>query len=88
MNKDMKKLCTGKQAVGYRNRIKELRKSAGLTQEKVCEDLGMLQRTYSDYESGRIKLPIDRLIELARYYNVSMNYICGITDRREGFPKE
>ena len=88
MNKDTKKPRTGKQAVGYRERIKELRKNAGLTQEKVCEDLGMLQRTYSDYESGRIKLPIDRLIELARYYDVSMDYICGITDRREGFPKD
>ena len=48
----------------------------------------MSQRTYSDYESGRIKLPIDKLIELARFYDVSMDYICGITDRREDFPKE
>lgn len=88
MNEDMKKPRTGKQTMEYRERIKELRKNVGLTQEKVCEDLGMSQRTYSDYESGRIKLPIDRLIELAMYYDVSMDYICGITDRREEFPKE
>jgi hypothetical protein len=46
------------------------------------------QRTYCDYELGKTRIPVDSLIVLARYYNVDMNYICGISDKKKIFPKE
>ena len=45
-------------------------------------------KTYSDYELGKTRIPVDRLIVLAKYYNVDMNYISGISDKKKTFPKE
>ena len=46
------------------------------------------QKTYSDYELGKTRIPVDSLLILAEFYNVSMDYLCGISDQREEFPKE
>ncbi len=46
------------------------------------------QHTYSDYETGKTRIPIDSIIILAKYYNVSMDYICGVSDKMNVFPKE
>ncbi|MDD6404568.1 MAG: helix-turn-helix transcriptional regulator [Clostridiales bacterium] len=44
------------------------------------------QTTYSDYEKGKVRMPIECLIELARYYNVDMNYITGVSGCKQPFP--
>lgn len=41
---------------------------------------------YSYYESGKRDIPTDVLIRIARYYNVSVDYLLGLTDRREAYP--
>jgi transcriptional regulator with XRE-family HTH domain len=46
------------------------------------------QRTYADYESGKTRIPVDSLMMLARFYNVSMDYITGASDVRREYPKE
>lgn len=68
-------------------RIKELRISRKLKQSDICRVLGIRQRTYSDYENGRIKIKVDHMISLAKFYDVSMDYISGVTDVRTKYPE-
>jgi len=71
----------------YYERIRDIREEHELTQSAVAAILNIGQRTYSDYESGKTRIPIDSLIILAKYYNVSMDYITGLTDTKLSFPK-
>ena len=70
----------------YNEQIRELREGHSLTQENVAKLLHVGQRTYSDYESGKTRIPIDSLIILARYYDVSMDYISGISNMMNIYP--
>lgn len=72
--------------MNYCRRIRALRLESGLSQQHIADYLGVAQRTYSDYESGDTRLPIGQLIALARYYDVSMNYISGASNQRTAFP--
>ncbi len=67
-------------------RILELREDRDFTQTEIAQVIKVVQRTYSDYEIGKSRIPIDRLIVLARFYNVSMDYICGISNIKKPFP--
>lgn len=71
----------------YNERIRNLREDHFYTQQKMAELLNVGQRTYCDYESGKTRIPVDSLITLARFYNVSMDYICGVTDKIAPFPQ-
>ncbi len=66
--------------MNYRERIRALREDHDLTQTDVANMLHVGQKTYSDYELGITRIPVDSLIILAKYYHVSMDYICGLTD--------
>lgn len=68
-------------------RIRELREENHLTQKTVSELLPVAEKTYAHYECGRISIPVESLIILAKHYNVSMNYITGVSDERRPFPK-
>ncbi len=59
-----------------------------MTQSLIAELLHVGQKTYSDYELGRTRIPLDSVIILAKYYNVSMDYICGVSDECRRFPKK
>ena len=72
----------------YNQRIRQIREEKGLTQQKVADILHIGQRTYCDYESGKTRIPVDRLIILARFYDVSMDYISGASDIEGHFPTE
>lgn len=52
------------------------------------EDVDIKQNTYSQYENGQRQLPIDILISLAKYYNVSTDYILGLTNIKEPYTKK
>lgn len=71
----------------YNERIREIREDCSLTQQKVADLLHIGQRTYADYESGKTRIPVDSLLILARYYNVSMDYITGASNVWSGYPK-
>ena len=62
----------------YNERIREIREDNSLTQQKVADLLHVGQRTYADYESGKTRIPVDSLLILARYYNVSVDYILSL----------
>ncbi len=71
----------------YNERIRNLRETHFYTQQKIADLLNVGQRTYCDYESGKTRIPVDSLIILAQYYNVSMDYISGVTNRITEFPR-
>ncbi len=73
--------------MNYAERIRSLREDNDLTQSQVARLLQVGQRTYCDYELGNTRIPVDSLIILARHYNVSMDYICGLTRIKGEFPK-
>ena len=72
----------------YNERIREIREDKSLTQQKIAELLNIGQRTYADYESGKTRIPVDSLLILARYYNVSMDYITGASNIITEYPKK
>lgn len=65
------------------NRLCDLREDADLNQTQVAKFLGMSQTGYSKYETGENDIPTQVLIKLAGFYKTSIDYILGITDRRE-----
>ena len=72
----------------YSERIRQLREDRDHSQAQIAALLSVGQRTYSDYERGKTRIPVDSLILLAREYNVSMDFICGVTDVPGKFPKK
>lgn len=63
-------------------RIRELREDNDLTQKELSAALGITQRSYSYYETGKRMLPPEIIVALAEYYNVSADYILEITDNK------
>lgn len=69
----------------YYPRIRDLREDHDYTQEYVASYLGMKQSQYSRYERGLRDTPTDVLIALVKLYNVSADYILGITDNSTSY---
>ncbi len=72
----------------YNERIRDIREDHSLTQQKVADQLHVGQRTYADYESGKTRIPVDSLLILAKFYDVSMDYITGASDVMTKYPKK
>ena len=72
----------------YTERIREIREDHALTLKRVADLLHIGQRTYSVYESGKTRIPIDNLLILAQFYNVSMDYISGASNIKAEYPKQ
>lgn len=66
-------------------RIRDLREDCDLTQTQIAKMLGMSQTGYSKYETGENDIPTAILIKLARYYNTSIDYLLGETNRKERY---
>ena len=64
-------------------RLRDLREDADLTQKEIASILHVSQNTYSQYENGVRQLPIEILIKLSEYYQVSTDYILELTCRPE-----
>lgn len=56
-------------------RLREIREDKDLTQREVAEILNCKQNTYQQYESGKRQIPLQFLVKLCKYYNVSADYI-------------
>ncbi|MDE5860490.1 MAG: helix-turn-helix transcriptional regulator [Oscillospiraceae bacterium] len=63
-------------------RIRDLREDKDMTQTQMAEILHCSQRIYSDYERGKVDIPTDILIGLAKFHKVSTDYILGISDKK------
>lgn len=64
----------------YFQRLKDLREDKDMKQVQIAELLGIQQTVYSRYERGAQNIPLEHLLFLADYYNVSTDFILGRTD--------
>ncbi len=70
----------------YQNRLRDLREDRDLKQKDLALLLRVHQTTYSDYELGELNIPVAALHILADYYDVSIDYLLGRTNRKEPYP--
>ena len=68
-------------------RIHDLREDADLSQQDVANYLNCSQQAYSNYELGQRTLSPELLIKLARFYHTSVDYILGLTNVRDPYPR-
>ena len=73
--------------MGFHLRIRDLREDADLTQTDVARELGIDQRTYSNYETEKRDMPIKHYRKLAIFYHTSVDYLLGLTDERRPYPR-
>ena len=67
--------------IKYYPRLRELRIRAGLNQTDIAEVLDMQQNQYSRYERGERELPMHLFVVLAEHYQVSLDYMVGLSDQ-------
>ena len=71
----------------YKIRMRNLREDSDMTQQEIADILGTSQTMYARYERGANELPIRHLIRLANYYDVSTDYMLGLTEEKNSFPR-
>ena len=72
----------------YENRLRDLREDNDLRQKNLADLLKIHQTTYSDYELGRLNIPVTSLHTLADFYNVSIDYLLCRTNTKKPYPKK
>lgn len=68
--------------------IKSLRKERGITQQVLADETGIDRALIARYENGSRKPPIDNLLKLSAYFNVSVDCILGCEEKKEVVPKD
>lgn len=71
----------------YFQRLEDLRIDNDRTQADIAEYLNCQREVYRRYEKGTRQIPIDFLIELSSLYNVSIDYLVGITNVKKPYPR-
>ena len=69
------------------DRLRGLREDKDLTQQNLANYLGCNQTTYSRYETGETNIPVDILKKIAIFYNVSIDYITGLTNEKKPYKR-
>lgn len=64
----------------YYQRIRDMREDNDKTQAEIAMVLGITRSQYHLYESGKREIPVHHLIKLAKFYNVSLDYLAGLTN--------
>lgn len=65
----------------YRTRLRNVREDRDLTQAELGRVLQKSQQGYNHIEVGRAELKIEDLVKLCKFYNLSADYLIGLTDR-------
>jgi len=68
--------------------IRNLREDNDMTQVQLAKYLNVHQTTYSDYEIGKLNIPVQALSKLADLYNTSIDYLVGRTHERKPYPRK
>lgn len=71
--------------IDYRTRLRNIREDRDLTQAQIGKLLNKSQQGYNHIEAGRAELKIDDLIKLCKYYNLSADYLIGLTDKAKEY---
>ncbi|MBQ7291641.1 MAG: helix-turn-helix transcriptional regulator [Clostridia bacterium] len=66
--------------MNHYERLRHIREDNDIKQETIAKYLGIQQTQYSRYERGVQMMGIDKYIKLAKFYNVSLDYLAGLTD--------
>ena len=66
----------------YFKRLRDIREDHDLKQSDIAEYLGIAQTVYSRYERGFQTIPVEHLIKLSEYYNVTTDYLLGLKDNK------
>ena len=66
--------------MGYYQRLRDLREDKDLSIRQLAKELNMHRTTYHNYEIGKRELPFELAIKLAKFYDVSLDYIAGMTN--------
>ena len=61
-------------------RLRDLREDFDKSQEEIAKVIGTSQSYYAQYENGKRSIPFDRMVALAKFYNVSLDYLAGLID--------
>ena len=61
-------------------RLKDIREDFDKSQAEIAKIIGTTQSYYAQYESGKRAIPFERVVVLAKYYNVSLDYLAGLID--------
>lgn len=69
----------------YRTRIKEVREGRDLTQKQIGQIINKSQQGYNHIEAGRAELKINDLIALCKYYNLSADYLIGLSNTAKSY---
>lgn len=65
----------------YYKRLRDLREDHDLTQTELVQKLNMHKTTYTNYEQGKRDLPLAVAIKIAKFYNVSLDYLAGLSNK-------
>lgn len=68
--------------MGYYPRLRDLREDSDLTIRKLADILHLQRTTYHNYETGKRELPLELAITLAQFYDVSLDYLAGLTNNK------
>lgn len=68
-------------------RFKDLREDKDLKQKDIAQIINTSANYYGDYENEKREMPFDRVIALAKFYDVSIDYIAGLTNDKKGLTK-
>ena len=69
-------------------RLRDFREDKDISQKKMAELLNVAQTTYSDYERGKINIPLDTLKKLALFFDTSIDYLLELTDEAKPYPRK
>ena len=71
----------------FYQRLRDLREDKDMNQQEIANIIKTSQSYYAQYECGKRDVPFERIIELAKYYKVSIDYIAGLTNDKRGLTR-
>lgn len=72
----------------YTERLKEIREYHAIPQKEIANSLGISQQHYSMYENGKRILNAEQIIKICKTYDISANYLLGLSDEFQTLPKK
>ena len=81
----MSKTKKGGVGLDYRTRLRNIREDRDLTQAEVGKLLNKSQQGYNHIEAGRAELKIDDLVKLCKFYDLSADYLIGLTAKPKSY---
>lgn len=69
-------------------KLKEIREDRDYKEKDIAEVLKVAKNTYCNYEKGNRRIPYESIIKLSEFYNVSVDYLLGLTDVMKPYPRK